>query len=310
MLKKLLKAILKYPIIILNRVYTRIYFTVVKNNDECKELDIKSDQNIIVLSPHVDDETIGMGGTLIKYSKMNSDMTLIYLTDGSGSTSDKSESEVIEERKNEGIAVKKSYGFKDVYFLDQLDGSLNSNDNELIYKLKDIVNLKKPHAIFSTFLIDGNKDHMETTKAISKALEISEAQPQDIYLYEVNNLIHPKIVNTISVLDNDIYREKKEKYKIFKSQWAMGFSVYDLMDFGRGLNYSSKNSIEPFVDMSPEQLKSAIESLEKNGFDPLEFKQISSEFTFLSGMFKNKIKKNKYNKILRELLDKQMGGSS
>ena len=90
----------------------------------------------------------------------------------------------------------------------------------------------------------------------------------------------------------------------------MGFSIYDLMDSSRGLNYSSKNSVEPLVDMKSKQLKHAIKSLENNDFNPLEFKQISSEFTFLRGIFKNYQNKNKYNKKLIDILEQKMGGSS
>lgn len=291
-------------------MYIRVYFTVVKSKDKSEAIDIQKGKNILVLSPHVDDETIGMGGTIIKYSKMDSDMTLVYMTDGSGSTSDKPQSEVIEERKKEGIDVKESYGFKDVYFLDQVDGSLNSNDEKLINKLKEIFDLIKPDIIFSPFLIDGNTDHIETTKALSKLLELTNSQPEDIYLYEVNNLIDPKIVNTISILDDTIYSEKKDKYTIFKSQWAMGFSIYDLMEFGRALNYGKEHRVEVFVKVNSKGLKYGIDSLENNGFNPQDFKQISSEFTFLPSIIKNYKKKVRYNKIIREILEKQMGGSS
>lgn len=299
-----MKAILKYPILLINRLYVFIYFNLVKKYDEYKEINIEEQSNILVLSPHVDDETIGLGGTIIKYSKTNGDMNLVYLTDGSGSISEKSIGEVIEERRKEGEDVKASYGFKDVYFLDAIDGSLNSNEKDLVYKLGEIIDLTRPDVIFSPFFIDGNKDHTETTKVLSKALELTEIEIKEIYLYEVNNLICPKVVNTISSLNDEIYKAKKDKYSIFKSQWAMGFSIYDLMDYGRGLNYRDKNRVEPFVNIDQNKLKSAINLLENNGFDPGDFKQISSEFTFLPGIIKNHKNKSKYNEMLIKLLYK------
>lgn len=304
MIKKILKSILKYPLIIINRIYIFIYYYIVGNREEYKEMDIGENKNIIVLSPHVDDETIGLGGSIIKLGKMGSKMTLIYLTDGSGSTSDKSKSQLIEERREEGIAVKESYGFNELYFLDQVDGELNSNSDSLIDELKKIISREKPDAIFSPFLIDGNKDHFETTKALSKALESMDIDFNHIYLYEVNNLIHPELVNIVSILEDSIYRGKKDKYSIFKSQWAMGFSIYELMDYARGINYKSKEKVEPFVKLNHRQLKHAIKSLENNEFNPEDFKQISSEFTFIPGVFKNKASKNKYNRIIMKLIEK------
>ncbi len=288
----------------INRIYIFIYYKLVKNNRDYKEIDLEGNGNIIVLSPHVDDETIGLGGTIIRHSKMGSKMTLVYLTDGSGSTSDKSKDETIEERRQEGILVKESYGFDHLYFLDQVDGNLDSNNEELIERLKEIISNKKPDAIFSPFLIDGNKDHIETTKVLSKVLEDLDMDFDNIYLYEVNNLIHPRLVNVTSRLDDDIYKEKKDKYKIFKSQWAMGFGIYDLMDRTRAINYKYKGSIEVFVKLGQRELRHAIKSFKNNSFDPEDFKQISSEFTFMQGVFKNKNTKDKFNRIMMKLLEK------
>ena len=310
MLKKILKSILKYPIIILNRIYIYGYFKISKNNDKYKEIHIKESERVMVLSPHVDDESIGLGGTLIKYGQAGSQMSLVYLTDGSGSTSHKSLEETIEERRQEGIEVKESYGFDSLYFLDQVDGELNANDDDLIEKLKEIIQREKPDSIFTPFLIDGNKDHIETTRLLSKVLEESEALPKNIYLYEVNNFIHPSLVNTISILDEDLARMKSEKYKIFKSQWAMGFGVYDLMEKARGVNYKSQRRVEVFVNVDRRQLKHGISYLRSNHFNPQDFKQISSEFTFLRGVFKNYGSKNEYNKKLADILEQKMGGSS
>lgn len=304
MFKKILKAILKYPLMMINRIYIFIYYKLVKNNEDYREIDLEENKNILVLSPHVDDETIGLGGSILRHRKMGSRMGLVYLTDGSGSTSEKPKDEVIKERRQEGILVKESYGFDDLYFLDQVDGKLDSNNEELIEKLKEIITTKKPDAIFSPFLIDGNKDHIETTKALSRALEDIDLDFDNIYLYEVNNLIHPKLVNIISRLDDDIYEEKKDKYKIFRSQWAMGFGIYDLMDRTRAINYKYKGSVEPFVKLDRRELRHAIKSFKNNNFDPEDFKQISSEFTFIQGVFKNKNTKDRFNRILIKLLEK------
>ena len=39
--------------------------------------------NILVLSPHPDDETVGMGGTINKLSKQGHKISLCVVTDGS-----------------------------------------------------------------------------------------------------------------------------------------------------------------------------------------------------------------------------------
>lgn len=309
-MKKALKSILKYPIIILNRIYIYGYFKITKNNDKYKEIQINESERIMVLSPHVDDESIGLGGTLIKYGQAGNKMSLVYLTDGSGSTSNKSLEETIEERRQEGIQVEKSYGFESLYFLDQVDGDLNANEDGLLESLKRIIEKERPDSIFTPFLIDGNRDHIETTRLLSKVLDESQVLPKNIYLYQVNNFIHPSLVNTISRLDEEVSKIKDGKYEIFKSQWAMGFDIYSLMERARGSNYGTENRVEVFVKVDRRQLKHGISYLRSHHFNPQDFKQISSEFTFLRGVFKNYQNKNKYNKKLIDILEQKMGGSS
>lgn len=299
-MKRILKSILKYPIMILNRMYIWTYYKKNDRNTYVTELNLDEHDNIIVFSPHVDDETIGLGGTIIRYGKLGKRMILVYLTDGSGSTSYKPKEQLIIERKEEGIIVKEKYGFKDVYFLDKKDGNLDSNDENLIEELKNIFQTEKTDIIFTPFLIDGNNDHLETTHTISKVLNLMDLSPQ-IYLYEVNNLISKKIVNTISVLDSQIYAEKKEKFNIFKSQWAMGFSIYDAICRGKSLYYKKGYAVEHFVKVSINDLKDGIELLKEHQFKAGDFKQISSEFTLMPAIVKGKNNKERYNKLLKEL---------
>lgn len=303
MIKKIVKLIIKYPIMLLNRIYILSYFKTQKAKVEKKEISYNKNEKILVLAPHVDDETIGLGGTLIKYSKQNADMSLVYMTDGSGSTSNKSKEEIIKERMEEGHRIKKSYGFKNIYFLEQIDGQLNSNNTVLLDKLENILNHEKPNTIYSPFLIDGNNDHIETTKALSQVLRRINIKIENIFLYQVNTIIEPKIVDTISVLDKKLYCEKADKYKIFESQWAMGFSVFNLLSKARALNYKNVYAVEVFVKLSASQLEKSISLFSENKFNPADYKQISSEFTLIKAMEESKQKKQKYTELFNSLIN-------
>lgn len=303
MLKKIIKLIIKYPIILLNRVYIFLYFKTNKAKLENREIECTKNDKIIVLAPHVDDETIGLGGTLVKYSKQNIAMSLVYMTDGSGSTTDKSKEEIIKERMEEGHRIKAAYGFQNIYFLEQIDGHLNSNDEALLDKLENVLNHEKPTVIFSPFLVDGNNDHIETTKALSKVLKQLNNKVANIFLYQVNTVIEPKIVNTISVLDKTIYNEKSDKYKIFESQWAMGFSIFNLLSRARSWNYSIGYAIEVFVKLSALQLEQSIILFSEKKFNPNDYKQISSEFTLIKAMEKSKKEKQYYTELFDSLIN-------
>src|SRR5699024_10396949 len=108
---------------------------------------------VLVLSPHVDDETIGLGGTLFKHKRMGNTMALVYMTDGGGSTTDTSREELIGERRAEGEEVKRVYGFENLYFLDEIDGELDFNNIDLVNNLVNILEVEKPNIIYTPFLI-------------------------------------------------------------------------------------------------------------------------------------------------------------
>lgn len=311
MIRRLIKMILKYPIMFINRIYLWFYFKTSKINEEYMEIIPNGNEKILVLSPHVDDETIGLGGTIIKYNNSGSQMSLVYLTDGSGSTSNKSKEETAKERMEEGYEIKESYGFNDIYFLEKVDGTLNSKDKQLIDEILQILDKEKPDIIFSPFLIDGNIDHVETTKALEKALAIWNKEFKNIYLYQVNSLINPKIINRTSFLDKNTYMEKLDKFNIFQSQWAMGFSAFNLLDKRRALMYKKGYAVENFVGIDYIILKEIIDKLEKEKFNPQIFKQISSEFTLVYAIMKSRKKKKLYSKSVKEILEnKELGGSS
>ena len=44
-------------------------------------LDLTS-QKVLVIAAHSDDEILGLGGTLLKHSTLNHDITILYVTDG------------------------------------------------------------------------------------------------------------------------------------------------------------------------------------------------------------------------------------
>lgn len=310
-MKKLIKRILIYPVMLINRIYIFLYYKTKNKNESFTVIEENKGKKILVLAPHVDDETIGLGGTIIKSSNSNNKMTLVYITDGSGSTSNKSIKETIEERNKEGYEIKESYGFSNIYFLDEVDGSLDSKGLEITNKMVRILEAEKPDIIFSPFMIDGNTDHVETTKILCNALQIWDTEFEQIFQYQVNTPIDPILVNRVTILNKDLFEKKLKKYKIFISQWAMGFGIFNLLDRGRGLQYNNSYAVEAFVMTDYVTLKEIINKLEANNYQPQLFKQISSEFTLISSFIKSKKIKKFHIKLIEDVIKiKELGGSS
>ena len=307
MLKKIAKVLLKYPVKTVNRFYVRGFYKNSQKRDKYEVDNIVNGRDrVLVFSPHVDDETIGLGATLIKCKALGAQMSLVYMTDGGGSTSNLSREELIEERKKEGSIVKESYGFQNIYFLDEPDGRLDSSDDGLIDRIVYILNNEKPSVIFTPFLIDGHTDHVETTKSVIRALERYDETFGRVYMYEVNCAISPQLVTNITFMDYVLYNEKESKYGIFKSQCAMGFDAFKLLD--RAKRFLSEEEgkaygAEVFVKANLGILKAIAKALESEGFKPDEFKQVSSDYNVILSFTRNKDKKERLNNKVSDILD-------
>ncbi len=306
MAKKIVKILLKYPIKIANRIYVNSFYRKNLKRDKY-EIDniIDSSDRVLVFSPHVDDETIGLGGTLLKGKKLGSKMALVYMTDGRGSTSNLPIHRLIEERKKEAYMVKESYGFQSIYFLDEPDGNLDSRKGKLIEKIINILDMEKPTVIFTPFLIDGHGDHVETTRTVIKALEKWDDSFDRIYMYEVNSPILPKLITSLTSMDYSLYNEKGKMYSLFKSQWAMGFDAFKLMNRGkRFLIEGAAYGAEAFVKADVNTIKAMEIALEHEEFKPEEFKQLSSDYNLILSFVQNKDRKKELSEKVYGILNR------
>lgn len=61
-----------------NRIFIYLYFKFKKGDGKEEEISFSKGEKILVLAPHVDDETIGLGGSLLKYSRKDTPLSLVY----------------------------------------------------------------------------------------------------------------------------------------------------------------------------------------------------------------------------------------
>ncbi|QQY80030.1 LmbE family N-acetylglucosaminyl deacetylase [Keratinibaculum paraultunense] len=304
MVKNLAKLILKHPIKLINNIYTYYYYKNSVANENLKIDDmIGKDEKIMVFSPHVDDETIGIGATLLKHKKESNSMALVYLTDGGGSTSDLSREELVKARRMEGEKIKEIYKFNSIYFLDEIDGKLDSSKEELIDKIINLLSKEEPTIIYTPFLLDGHTDHVETTRAVIRALEKCNNSFDRIYMYEVNCPIDPKIINSISIMDEKLYNEKGNIYNVFSSQWAMDFSVFEMLDRKKRFIVNEGYGAEVFVRANLDTIVEIEKMLYNLGFKPEQFRQLSSRYNLLPSFRTNRELKKNYVCGIKNILN-------
>ena len=122
-------------------------------------------KKILVIASHPDDEVLGCGGTLIKYSKMGYEIRIVFMTNGVSSRSKIKNNEILK-RKKAAIKACKILGANKPKFFNFKDNQMDSVPLLKIVKvIESEIYLFKPSIIFTHFNGDLNIDHEITSRA-------------------------------------------------------------------------------------------------------------------------------------------------
>lgn len=301
-MRELIKKILKYPTILFNKIFLYFYYEFSRKGYYYKDDMFKNKgRRILFVAPHVDDETIGAGGTLIKHGKNEDEISCVYMADGSGAVSDLSKKELVEERKREAFRIRDLIGMKDVKFMDIPDGEVFA-DEETVNRFIDILNEVEPYIIYMPFLVDGHIDHVNSSRIVIEALREWNPKFKQIYMYEVNTRIRPEKINNIVIMDKEEFKEKDELYKAFESQYVMGFDAFTMVDRAKRYITDEGYAIESFIRMDFEGLDEFNNYLLGENFNPNDFRQLSSRYNLFFSYMKNRELKDKYVENCKPLL--------
>ena len=120
---------------------------------------------IIVISAHPDDETLGVGGTLLKHKENGDDLYWLIVTNIS--TDQGYSKERVELRKKEIEIVESLYGFKKVFTLNYPTMSLTSGCLQtLIPKISKIFHEVQPNILYTLNRSDAHSDHRFLSDAV------------------------------------------------------------------------------------------------------------------------------------------------
>lgn len=212
-----------------------------------KELNIGENQRCLCLSPHADDESIGMGGVL---SLFTDNFEVVLLTDGRKGIKDKSTEDVIKTREEEFKNAMSVSGVNSYKFLHAEDKKLLDSFN-----LFKGINLEKYDYIFVPNIIDQHPDHKAVSLLLNRLLDEHANVKNDLQIcfYEVWSTLG--MVNSFVDI-SDVIEKKKSMINCYKSQieqkdyeyYALGLNQY------RGM-FKDKKYVEAFCVLSVEEFK-------------------------------------------------------
>ncbi|MDX9931204.1 MAG: PIG-L deacetylase family protein [Bacteroidales bacterium] len=172
-------------------------------------------KNILVVSVHPDDETLGCGGSLLKFKKQGHDIFCIYPTNGN-----KNQEEIIP-------VINMEFGFKKTFNLNFSELEIDDISlNKLIPAIADAINEIKPDIIFVPNRSDVHSDHRQIFKAlIATTKSFRFPFIKKILMYEVisetdfapalpENVFQPNVFVDIS----EEFEQKLKIYSNFKSE--------------------------------------------------------------------------------------------
>jgi N-acetylglucosamine malate deacetylase 1 len=169
---------------------------------------------VLVVSPHMDDEVMACGGSLLLHRQLGSEVRIVYVSDSSAGLRDPhAASRLREARHAEMSQVREVLEIDSVIELDFPDGELVNHERDIASRLARELEQFAPTVVFCPFPLDGHGDHQACAFALSAAARLAHWQGE-VLAYEVWSALTPNIAIDIgSVVD-----EKARLIRMYTSQ--------------------------------------------------------------------------------------------
>lgn len=139
---------------------------------------------VLVLSAHMDDEILGMGGTIARHVAAGDEVTVCIAC--KRAYNHQFDPKIVEEEKEAARRAAKVLGYQDLRFLDLRDELLDERLLDVIVPLEECVMKVRPDVVYTHHRSDSNQDHRAVFQASMIACRtISSHKVPRLLSYEV-----------------------------------------------------------------------------------------------------------------------------
>ena len=138
---------------------------------------------VLVIAPHMDDETLGMGATIAKHVNAGHEVYVCFVAHRVyNRTYDEKENQ---REKQHALDAKKILGYKETEFFGLNDERLDAAIQDILIPLEGYVEKIAPDVVYSNFYGDNHQDHRAVFQAVRVAIRSSaKVTPRRWFLYE------------------------------------------------------------------------------------------------------------------------------
>lgn len=198
--------------------------------------------NILIISPHQDDEVIGCGGTIVKHHKKGDGIWVVYITAGwSGIPKIKSKKEATIIREKEAQNACKILGVEKAIFMREEDRNI-SEGGKIVQKLIKIIREIRPNFIYAPHPEEKDIEHRITYGITKEASWLSKSpylpdlgnptkSIEAIYLYEAwtpmkDFFRKEDITNVINIKTKALLAYKSQAEYLNLTDAIIGLNMY------------------------------------------------------------------------------------
>ena len=183
----------------------------------------------LVIAPHADDETFGMGGAIALSTQSGAQVDVLIMTDGAqgGDTSD-----IVEQREQEARLAMNALGCRKVHFLRQPDRELKISE-AVIAQVVDLMRAEKYSAIFFPSPVEPHPDHRATAQIAWEALRKTQFSALP-FSYEISAQGPCNLLVDIS----SVVAQKIEVMRLYSSQLTQNAYVERILGLNAARTWS------------------------------------------------------------------------